>query len=541
MGASDVLAAAVLAALGLALSAGLWALAERRRAQASTRELDAGLLTLGARVDRDHAWTETFDLCVLAIEEGAPRLVSGEETFGLCASALGVSADASEVLAMLMQSPERKRKLDALIERGEPCAFHAAGPGGGVEVDGRTSGAVAWLRLTRPTAAPRASLDGGDLGAFLDDLPGPAAVTGPDGKPVWANQAWLELAGAASLDEARERGVVFDGGPDLLAEALKRGDRREGLRWATSDGQRRAFRLWAEPLPGGLVGAFGVDVTEAEETREAFKQHVAAHDETLNRMADAVAIFSPARRLSFHNTAFAVPWALEPAWLAERPTHAEILDRLRQSRRLPETDEYAKWKAAELSHYEDLEAAPDDLWTLPDGRTLRVARQPHPLGGPARAVHRRHRRAAPEGPVQRPDPGAAGHSGQAQRRGGGVRLGRAAAPAQRGVRTVLGHRRDASSTAAADFDGVVELCLPSLHDLQFWHELKARVGRSRPAGPGGHWRRDRAPRDHRIVAYQSRPLPDGATLIAFTDVTDTRAAGKGPSRTARRRWRKPNG
>jgi hypothetical protein len=28
--------------------------------------------------------------------------------------------------------------------------------------------------------------------------------------------------------------------------------------------------------------------------------------------------------------------------------------------------------------------------------------------------------------------------------------------------------------------------------------------------------------DSRIVAYQSRPLPDGATLIAFTDVTDAR-------------------
>jgi len=28
--------------------------------------------------------------------------------------------------------------------------------------------------------------------------------------------------------------------------------------------------------------------------------------------------------------------------------------------------------------------------------------------------------------------------------------------------------------------------------------------------------------DQRIVAYQSRPLPDGATLIAFADVTDTR-------------------
>ena len=29
--------------------------------------------------------------------------------------------------------------------------------------------------------------------------------------------------------------------------------------------------------------------------------------------------------------------------------------------------------------------------------------------------------------------------------------------------------------------------------------------------------------DRRIVAHQSRPLPDGATLISFVDITDTRA------------------
>ena len=34
--------------------------------------------------------------------------------------------------------------------------------------------------------------------------------------------------------------------------------------------------------------------------------------------------------------------------------------------------------------------------------------------------------------------------------------------------------------AAPDFEGVVELCLPRLHDRQFWRELKARVRRLRP-------------------------------------------------------------
>ena len=58
-----------------------------------------------------------------------------------------------------------------------------------------------------------------------------------------------------------------------------------------------------------------------------------------------------------------------------------MLDRLRQRRRLPETADYAKWKAAELDRYEQLAGGPDELWSLPDGRTLKVVRQPHPMGG----------------------------------------------------------------------------------------------------------------------------------------------------------------
>jgi hypothetical protein len=79
--------------------------------------------------------------------------------------------------------------------------------------------------------------------------------------------------------------------------------------------------------------------------------------------------------------------------------------------------------------------------------------------------------------------------------------------------------------AAVDFDGVVELCVPRLHDAQFWRELKGRVTdpdpRARIAMTG-----ETKTSDDRIVAFQSRPLPDGATLIAFADITDTRRLEK---------------
>jgi hypothetical protein len=236
-------------------------------------------------------------------------------------------------------------------------------------------------------------------------------------------------------------------------------------------------------------------------------------------MADAVAIFSQSRRLSFHNTAFAELWGLEPGWLDERPTHGEILDRLRQGRRMPETDDYARFKAAELAHYEDLGPAPDDLWTLPDGRTLKVIRQPHPLGGllllfsdvsdelRLRAQYNALIQVQQATLDKLNDAVAVfGSDGRLRLHNEAFERFWNAGPPQ---------------LTSADFDAVVELCLPRLHDLQFWTDLKARVGDPGPTARvpvSGEARTS----DRRIVAWQSRPLPDGATLIAFTDVTDTR-------------------
>jgi PAS domain-containing protein len=273
---------------------------------------------------------------------------------------------------------------------------------------------------------------------------------------------------------------------------------------------------------------FSSDVTEVEDMRDALKKHVAAHDETLNHIADGVAIFSAGRRLAFHNTAFAELWGLEQAWLGDRPTHGEVLDRLRQRRRLPETVDYAKWKAAELARYEDLGPQADEMWDLPDGRTLRVVRQPHPLGGMLLLYS-----------------DITGELRLKAQYNALIQVQQATLDKLNDAVAVFGSdgrlrlHNEAFETfwnvsaqaleAAVDFEGVVELCVPRLHDLSFWRELKGRVADPDPqmrAPTSGETRTS----DNRIIVYQSRPLPDGATLIAFADVTDTRAAGKRPGR-----------
>jgi signal transduction histidine kinase len=268
------------------------------------------------------------------------------------------------------------------------------------------------------------------------------------------------------------------------------------------------------------IGVFSNDVTEVEDMRDALKKHVEAHDETLNHIADAVAIFSPSRRLAFHNTAFAELWGLEPAWLSDRPTHSEVLDRLRQRRRLPETIDYAVWKAAELAHYEAIGPQADDLWDLPDGRTLRVVRQAHPMGGLLLLYS-----------------DITGELRLKAQYNALIQVQQATLDKLNDAVAVFGSdgrlrlHNEAFETfwnispqaleAAVDFEGVVELCVPRLHDLSFWRDLKGRVADPDPqmrAPTSGETRTS----DSRIVVYQSRPLPDGATLIAFADVTDTR-------------------
>ncbi len=523
MGPHELILAAAAGAVSLAICAVLWALAQRRLGQRQLAEMAAELASSEGRIEAAQASAEAFDSALLSVEDGRATLASGAESLGICADALGLAeADPQGLINALMRAdPDHARRLRALFERGETCAFEVQGPAGAVSVEGRAAGALAWLRLSAVMGEDAGLPTAPRFAAFVDSRDTPAWIAAADGSPVWVNAAWLRAADAPTLDEAARRGLAFDRQADALAsEAANLGQVRQALLWPTLEGKRRALLVTARPLDGGGVGVWCEDVTELEETRETLKRNVEAHDETLNHIADAVAIFSHAKRLSFYNTAFAELWALEPAWLSERPTHGEVLDRLRQRRRLPETADYAKWKAAELGRYEQLDAAPDDLWSLPDGRTLRVVRQPHPMGGLLLLFS-----------------DITGELRLKAQYNALIQVQRATLDKLKDAVAVFGSdgrlrlSNDAFATfwqvspqqldLAGDFEGVVELCVPRLHDQTFWRELKGRVADPDP-GARSPMAGEVKTSDSRIVAYQSRPLPDGATLIAFTDVTDTR-------------------
>lgn len=520
MGPTALAYTASAGAIALALSTLVWTWRFRKQVQGRTRELEIQLADAQSAIGEAEAAASAFEGALIAVEGDEVRLLAGEDA--LAEAARSLKTDPSDPAALLQAlaatAPEHAVRLKALIDKGEPFQMTVKGEGGPVSVEGRSSGAVAWIRIAPVAAAPV----GGRFAEMADRLPAPSWVAGRDGKIVWANKAWLEAAEATSVEDAIERDLSFDRNAEAVAaEAIAAGARREAFRWVTVKGKRRAYRVTAEPVgDGDEAGAIAIDVTEAEETREHLSRHVTAHDETLNHLADAVAIFGPSKRLVYNNKAFEELWGLDPAWLAERPTHGEWLDRLRQRRRLPESGEYAKWKAKELDFYGSTEIAPDDLWTLPDGRTLRVVRQPHPMGGilllfsdiTGELRLRAQYNALIQ--VQQTTLDKLNDAIAVFASDGRLRLHNEAFERLWGATA-------AQLADAGDFAGVSQLCTPLIHDPQLWTELKGRVTdpdpQSRVAVTG-----EARTADGRTFSWQSRPLPDGATLIGFGDVTARR-------------------
>ncbi|MHB8528320.1 MAG: sensor histidine kinase [Caulobacteraceae bacterium] len=523
MGPQELILAAAAGAVSLAIGSALWSLASRRAVEARLAALGEAVAAAEAARAGVTAAAEAFDTALIRVEGEDARLIAGEDSLAVCALVLGLlPAGAKEMIAALRAlEPDYAQRLDTLLDKGEPCVFEARGPKGMVNVDGRSAGAFAWLRLW-PTAAPRAGLPAAPrLAEFLDARSEPAWIAAADGRPIWANRPWLAAVGAATLSEALAQGLTLDRNIDAMARNVAAtGKERSSVRWASVARGRRAFRITASPLEGGAVGVWTADVTEAELAGDTLKRRAAAQEAILGQVADAVAIFSRDKRLAFHNPAFAELWSLEPAWLAESPGHADILDRLRQRRRLPETVDYARFKSEELARYERLDPSTEAIWRLPGERTLRVASLPHPLGGmvmvfsditPELRLKTQFNQLIQ---VQQATLDKLTDAVAVFGADGRLKLHNEAFESFWGITA-------GQVEARADFDGLVELCVRRLHDLAFWRELKARITDPDP-GARAAVSQEIATADDRIVAYQSRPLPDGATLISFADVTDTR-------------------
>ena len=134
------------------------------------------------------------------------------------------------------------------------------------------------------------------------------------------------------------------------------------------------------PIEDGSIGC-AIDVSEVEKVRDELAAarrgqcpHARPADRRRRRLRQGRRAPLPQRGVSGRL------WDLAPDWLASGPEESAILDQLRADRKLPEQANYRDWRSRHLAAYRGSEPR-EELWHLPDGRTLRMVAMPNAEGG----------------------------------------------------------------------------------------------------------------------------------------------------------------
>ncbi|MBV8167917.1 MAG: PAS-domain containing protein, partial [Alphaproteobacteria bacterium] len=185
------------------------------------------------------------------------------------------------------------------------------------------------------------------------------------------------LGGAPGQSE----GALATVSRDLAQRALGSGAEQTESLHLVVGGQRRLYEITEAPLASGGLVSLAIDHTAIESLQADLARHVAAAAEVLETLGTAIAIYGPDRRLKLANRAFADLWRLDADWLQTEPTIQEVLEALRESRRLPEYADFPEFKRAQVNLFQMLTETREELLHLPDETTLRMVVTPHPFGG----------------------------------------------------------------------------------------------------------------------------------------------------------------
>jgi signal transduction histidine kinase len=115
--------------------------------------------------------------------------------------------------------------------------------------------------------------------------------------------------------------------------------------------------------------------------RAQLKRYVTANAELLEQLSTAIAIFGADQKLEFYNQSYSGLWGLEDQWLDSQPTLGDILEKLRENRRLPEQANFKDYKNSWLDMFTALMDQHQSMMYLPDGVAVRLMVAPHPMGG----------------------------------------------------------------------------------------------------------------------------------------------------------------
>ena len=225
--------------------------------------------------------------------------------------------------------------------------------------------------------------------------------------PIWQRAAnldlsWVNKSYARHVDST-VRQVVHEHGLKLISGvpredaralaqvAVQTGVAKRARHRVVVGGERRYLDIVESPLgnggeaadwgKGGGTAGWANDISDLEQAEADLNRYIEAHAQVLQSLNISIAVYAADTRLVFFNNEFVKLFDLDEGWLAGEPTLSEVMEALRERRRLPEQADWRRYKARVNDLFTSVTERQEELLHLPDGSTLRHVVLPHPFGG----------------------------------------------------------------------------------------------------------------------------------------------------------------
>lgn len=199
---------------------------------------------------------------------------------------------------------------------------------------------------------------------------------------IFCNLAFTEIAEEVSDGAEDIAGLeLYRGHRQLAQKALETGQEQVERRHIIINGERRLYLIREVPVKGEGVIGYASFIGEVEAAQEEIQRHVSALRDLLESSTSAMTIYGRDMKLKFYNFAFVNFWKMDESWLDSEPTYGDILEVMREKRKLPEQANFKAFKQQQVKLFTTLIEPAEEFFYLPDGKTLRVIAIPHALGG----------------------------------------------------------------------------------------------------------------------------------------------------------------
>lgn len=218
-----------------------------------------------------------------------------------------------------------------------------------------------------------------ELEILSETLSFPVWVSDSKGKLIYKNSTYKKFTNFDADEE--EQDLYKDMHEDII-QCVNKKESVKLTQQIIANGNRGIFDISILPAKkDGFAVGWAQDITERQKLDNEIKKYAAAYTDLLESSSSAMAMYGVNKQLQFYNHAFSKLWGLNEKWLDSKPTYGEVLEKLREKRKLPEQADFKAFRDQQLRWFQELSEPHNEFYYLPDGTELRVIVIPHALGG----------------------------------------------------------------------------------------------------------------------------------------------------------------